>query len=107
MYLGIVPEIAVRLPQFSDLCRRFGVRSLELFGSGTGAGFDASRSDIGLIVEFADANFGPWMKRCFDLKRELEALFGRSVDLLLSTAVRGSYFGASVNQARMPLYAAA
>jgi uncharacterized protein len=60
-----------------DLCRRFHVRRLDLFGSAaTGRGFDPVRSDLDMLVTFdplasadyADAYFGP--------REALEALAG-------------------------------
>ena len=36
----------------TDLCRRFGVRRLELFGSAATDAFDPSRSDLDFLVEF-------------------------------------------------------
>ena len=38
-----------------DLCRRYGVRRLELFGSAATGAFEPERSDLDFLVEF-DAN---------------------------------------------------
>jgi predicted nucleotidyltransferase len=36
-------------PEFATLCERFGVHSLEVFGSAADGDFDAARSDIDLV----------------------------------------------------------
>jgi predicted nucleotidyltransferase len=40
------PIVANKLPEVAELCRRFHVRRLELFGSAATADFDPERSDI-------------------------------------------------------------
>lgn len=88
------------------ICRRYGVRRLELFGSATGEAFDATKSDLDFLVEiepppglgYADAYFG--------LREALEALFERPVDLVSLRAVRNPYFLEGIASSRRLLYAA-
>lgn len=89
------------------VCVKHGVRSLWLFGSATGASFDPSRSDLDFVVDFGEVDLGPWMARFFDFKRELQSLLGRSVDLVLASAVDRSPTGDSIRLSRVPIYAAA
>jgi predicted nucleotidyltransferase len=44
--------IESKRPQIEQLCRRLGVRRLELFGSAVSAAFDANTSDVDVLVEF-------------------------------------------------------
>jgi uncharacterized protein len=81
------------------LCRRFHVRRLDLFGSAAGDDFDAERSDLDFLVEFdLRAPEALSFKTFFGLKEELEALFGRSVDLLEPSAIRNPYLKQSVER---------
>jgi predicted nucleotidyltransferase len=41
-------------PALVELCQRFSVRRLYLFGSGTTARFDPNSSDLDFLVELAD-----------------------------------------------------
>lgn len=72
----------------AEFCRRHQIRKLSLFGSVLRDDFDPRDSDIDVLVEFA-----PVANRrlsYFDLARmqfELEALFGRSVDLSLADSL--------------------
>ncbi|WP_137179947.1 nucleotidyltransferase family protein [Roseomonas sp. AR75] len=84
------PEILRHKDAIAELCRRFGVTRLEVFGSAArGEDFDPARSDVDLLVEFTPearfdfAGFG-------DFKDALEAELGRPVDLLDRAAIEQS-----------------
>ncbi len=99
--------IQPRRQQLEELCRRFGVARLELFGSAGTEAFDPARSDIDLLVEFLpEQDLGPWLSRFFELQQQLEALFGRSVHLVMATAVQNPHFARELNRTRRLLYAA-
>lgn len=92
--------------EISQICRRYGVSRLDLFGSATGEDFDPERSDLDFVVAFAPRTPSRLFDRYFGLKEELEELFGREVDLLMEGAIRNPYFASSVSKNRIPLYAA-
>jgi hypothetical protein len=78
----MIAEISSPREELRELCRRFHVRRLDLFGSATSADFDAEHSDLDFLVEFdPQAPEALSFKTFFGLKESLEALFGRSVDL--------------------------
>lgn len=65
--------------RLADICRRYGVARLDLFGSVLREDFGAA-SDIDVLYEFEpDAHIG-W--EIYDLQCELAELFGRQVDLV-------------------------
>jgi predicted nucleotidyltransferase len=76
-------EIAAHRDELAALCRRFGVRRLEIFGSAArGTDFDPETSDADFLVEFDRASgLGP-LEQYFGFAEALEALLGRSVDLV-------------------------
>ncbi len=90
--------------ELAELCRRFGVRRLDLFGSAATGAFDPSRSDVDFLVEFDD-NPARLFDRYFGLKESLEALYGRPVDLVSAGSLRNPYFIAAVNATRQLMYA--
>jgi len=89
-----------------ELCRRYRVRSLFLFGSAARGDFDPGRSDVDLLVEFEPMPAGGYADAYFGLREALEALFGRDVDLVTLTAVRNPYMKADIERTRTLLYAA-
>src|SRR5258708_7167888 len=90
----------------AELCRRHGVRKLELFGSAAAGTFEPGRSDLDFFVEFIDSGWEGSFKRYMGLKLGLEDLLGRSVDLVEPRAVTNSYFIQQANQARELVFAA-
>jgi predicted nucleotidyltransferase len=71
------------IAQNRDAIRRYGVRSLGLFGSHA-RGTATPESDLDFVVEFEAKSFDRYM----DLKEFLETLFGCPVDLVLADAVK-------------------
>jgi predicted nucleotidyltransferase len=76
----------------AELCRRYNVRNLELFGSATGIGFDPNSSDLDFLVEFDSVREGQCARRYFGLLFALEDVLGRHVDLVETAAIRNPYF---------------
>jgi uncharacterized protein len=99
-------SIATHQPKIAKLCREFHVQRLELFGSALSAGFDPARSDFDFLVEFAPLPSGAYATAFFGFKAALEQLFGRSVDLVVASAIRNPYFRQSIEQTKALLYAA-
>lgn len=98
------PAFDLRQSELSALCRRYGVRRLELFGSAATGAFDPALSDVDFLVDFDDDPSGLF-DRYFGLKESLEALYGRPVDLVSSGSLRNPYFIAAVNETRRLVYA--
>ena len=94
---------ATRLDAIADLCRTSGVRALEVFGSAATGEFDPQTSDIDLIADFSDVSPG-FARRYLALAEELEALLGRSVDLIEDRPFKNPYFRDAVNKSRVTIY---
>lgn len=85
-----------------EVCERYGVASLEVFGS-VARGEHGSDSDVDLLyVLKPDARLGFSL---FDLEDELATLFGRPVDLVARKAIN-KYLREQVLAEAEPLYAA-
>jgi uncharacterized protein len=103
----MIPELIERKTDLESLCRRLGVRRLEVFGSAATGRFRPEDSDIDFLVEFEPAAIHHgYADRYFGLLESLEQLFGRSVDLVVDSAIRSPYFRQSVDRTKVLLYAA-
>jgi predicted nucleotidyltransferase len=100
------PIIQRHNAELADLCRRFDVQRLDLFGSATGDNFEPTRSDVDLLVEFVPESTLKALDQYFGLKEALEALFERRVDLVMASAVKNPYIWKSIEETRETLYAA-
>ncbi|MDP9477902.1 MAG: nucleotidyltransferase domain-containing protein [Actinomycetota bacterium] len=94
-----------RLAEVARLCERYGVERLDLFGSAAGEGFDPEESDLDFVVSFERRDPPDLFRRYFGLEEDLEALFGRNVDLVMEGALKKSRrFAEGVERSRVPLY---
>ena len=93
-------------PRIAELCRRYRVRRLDLFGSALRVDFDADSSDLDLLVEFLETRPAGAADRYFDLRQALQSTLHRPVDLVVRNGVRNPYFLRAVEQAHLNLYAA-
>jgi predicted nucleotidyltransferase len=98
--------VETRLSALQDLCRRFGVRRLEVFGSATRDDFDSARSDIDILVAFGSSAAMTPFEQYFGFKEAVERLFGRDVDVVVDGASHNPYFLESVNASRQLVYEA-
>ena len=103
--LEMIPLLEQHRQQIAGLCRKYGVRKLELFGSAARDDFDPERSDVDFFFAF-DADPSALADRFFGLMEDLEQLLGRKVDLVSSQDVHNPYFLQVANQHRVTLYAA-
>jgi predicted nucleotidyltransferase len=92
--------------EIEELCRRYHVRTLELFGSAASGEFNPDTSDIDFLVIFEDLEPGPYADAYLGLYESLTALFDRSIELVSATAITNPYFLESIQRNRETLYAA-
>ncbi len=63
-------------------------------------------SDIDLVVEFTPTPAGTAFDRYFDLKRALERLLDRPVDLVELAALQSARLKRLIERSKVPVYAA-
>ncbi len=88
------------------LCRHFGVRRLEVFGSAATGGFRDGDSDLDFLVGFQKPAEPGIADRFFGLMEALQTLFGRQVDLVVDHAITNPCLRKSVDETKALLYAA-
>jgi predicted nucleotidyltransferase len=101
---GLAETVERNLPALAELCRRFGVRRLDLFGSAATGRFDPLRSDLDFLVEFETPPAGGFGSPYFRLLEELETLFGRKVDLLTIPGLKNPYLRQQIFSERRMLF---
>jgi uncharacterized protein len=83
-----ITRLSVSYDAIADFCRRWQVIKFELFGSVLRDDFRPD-SDVDALVTF-DPDSHPTLFDLVEMQEELEALFGRDVDLLTRRAVESS-----------------
>lgn len=88
----------------SNVCRRFRVERLYLFGSAADGRFDSERSDLDFLVSLEEKPPGEYAENYLGLADALEKLFGRRVDLVIERSIRNQYFRETVVATRQLVY---
>jgi uncharacterized protein len=101
----MIPLIDRTRLQLSEIARQFGVRRLELFGSGVSGLFDVDRSDLDFLVEFNVIATMDVADQYFGLLFALRNLYGREIDLLDATTQTNPFFLRAIAQSRTVIYA--
>lgn len=102
----MIPLIEQYRPQLEQLCRKYRLRRLNLFGSAARGDFKDDSSDLDFAVEFIDLEVENAFDRYFGLLVDLEDLFGRKIDLVSYPAIRNPFFKQVIDSTSVPLYAA-
>ncbi len=83
------PFIYQHQSAIAELCRRYCVQRLEVFGSAArGTDFAPESSDADFLVEFLPSADSPTLKAFFGLQAGLPQILGRAVDLAEFSAPR-------------------
>ncbi|SHN24301.1 nucleotidyltransferase family protein [Cryptosporangium aurantiacum] len=99
-------NVATKRAEIEALCRDYGVRRLDVFGSAAAGPFDPAASDVDVLVEFDSTRDTDYVESFFGLKEGLEAVLGRPVDLVSVTSIRNPYFREEILRTRENVYAA-
>lgn len=88
-----------------EICRRFHVRRLWVFGSILTNRFN-DNSDVDFCVDFdkSKINLMDYADNFFDFQYALEDVFGRKVDITEDSAVRNPYFRQELDETRKLIY---
>lgn len=86
--------IELNLEKIYELCRKYKVKTLSVFGSILTDRFN-DESDVDLLVNFLhydlDSLEFDYVINYIDLVEALESLFGRKVDLVVESGLRNQY----------------
>lgn len=97
--------IEINISKIAELCRRFHVRRLWVFGSILTHRF-SNDSDVDFCVDFDWGNI-PLLDSAnnfFGFQEALESVLGRKVDITDDSAVRNPYFREELNETRRLIY---
>ena len=91
--------------EIAELCRRYRVERIALFGSAASGRFDAGSSDLDFVVRFAERQpTGSYAERYLDFADSLERLFQRRVDLVTEQSIRNPWFRREIEATREVVY---
>jgi len=90
-------------PEIERICRLLPVKRLGLYGSALTPSFSPS-SDVDILVVFDSDENVDLFEKYFELKEQLEKIFGREVDLIVDKPFRNPVFWERVEKTRTIVY---
>jgi len=101
---GIVhPFVLEKINSLRELCNKYNVATLHIFGSATSGRFD-ERSDLDFLVTFGDIPAIDYADYFFDFMHDLENLYLRKIDLLTENSLTNPYLIRSIQQNKQLVY---
>lgn len=99
--------IELNMDKIVALCKKYRVAKLWVFGSILTPDFNDD-SDVDLSVDFDSETINreglDWADIFFDFMHELEALFGRRIDLVCDDAVKNKIFRKELDTTKLLIY---
>ena len=103
---GMTGLLESKRQAIEDICSRFGVARLEVFGSALREDFKVGKSDLDLLVEFKPMESYARVDAYFGMRDELRALLKGEIDLVMAGAVKNPYISREIERTKLLLYAA-
>lgn len=97
--------VADKIQELRELCKRFDVKTLYLFGSVCSDKFN-NDSDIDILISFKEISIEKYTDNYFEFHYKLEELFNRKIDLLTENSLSNPFFIESIEETKQLLYAA-
>jgi predicted nucleotidyltransferase len=93
--------------KIADLCRRYEVVFLAVFGSALRDDYEAGRSDVDFVVRFSPDLVNGRARHYFAFEAALKEILGvKHIDLIEAEAMSNPFFVDEVNATQRVLYAA-
>lgn len=83
----LITSLRERQSEIAELCRTYGVRKLDVFGSATTGEFDPGTSDYDFVIDFSEYSPGV-ATRFIAFGDALEALLGMPVDFMFDRSMK-------------------
>jgi predicted nucleotidyltransferase len=93
-------EIRAKLPQIEEICRRYHVRELSLFGSALRSDFRRKVTMTSWLNSSRDASIG--LFKFGRMVLDLEALFHRKIDLVFKSGLKPLIRDNVISHAQVP-----
>ena len=95
--------IELNLQKIFDLCRKYKVDKLYVFGSILTPRF-TDQSDVDMVVNFIGVPLEDYVDNYFGLKDALTTLLGREIDLLESNGIRNAILRNNIDRTKRLIY---
>ncbi len=102
----MINRVVESTDKLEELCRRYSVRRLDLFGSASKGRYRPEDSDLDFLVEFLPVPTNTYADVYFGFLEALEGHFGKPVDLVVASSIKNPYLRQSIEETKTPIYEA-
>lgn len=102
--IGKLAFLKPHAPSLKEVCNKYGVEKLYVFGSLVSGEFDEKVSDVDFLVKFKQGE--KVGLSLLSMMIDLEKLLNRKVDLIRERPFENEYFARSVEETKTLVYAA-
>lgn len=89
--------------KIAELCRKYNVNRLYLFGSYSNGNYTL-QSDIDFLVSFGEVDLYNYFDNYLELKQNLEQLLNVPVDLVEEQTIKNPFLLHNINQSKQLIY---
>ena len=100
----MLAEIRSKQTEIRELCERYDVLRLRLFGSAARDDFKPESSDLDFLVLFDHRDVPGYADRYLGMAESLEALFNREVDLVTEYSASSPWFRSAIEKDLVTIY---
>jgi uncharacterized protein len=99
----MIDLVASNQAAIAELCQRYRIQRLDLFGSAATGTFDPATSDLDFVVDLGEYD-DTVHRRYLDLIADIEDLLGYSVHMITSSSITNPYFRDALEEQRELVY---
>lgn len=100
---NIHPFVLEKIDSVKELCSKYNIATLYIFGSATSNRFTET-SDLDFLLTFDDIPLIEYADYFFDFMHDLENLYKRKIDLLTENSLTNPYLIKTINQTKQLIY---
>lgn len=100
---NIQPIVLEKIQSLKELCVKYNILYLYLFGSATTGRF-TPKSDLDFLVTFGEIPLLDYADYFFGFMHDLEQLYNRKIDFLTEQSLTNPYLIQSINQSKKLIY---
>lgn len=103
-FTAMIPIIEDKISQLNELCKKFHVSSLFLFGSGAKNQLKTD-SDLDFLISFnSDIKLLDYADNYFDCLDSFKKLFKKDIDLVTVKSLKNPILIQEINKTKIPVY---
>jgi predicted nucleotidyltransferase len=100
----MIPTLTQNRQKIQEICARYPVRRLDVFGSASSGSHTPERSDIDFLLDMDPVDPVTYKRAYFQLLAEFEQLLKQPIDLVTEQSIQNAHFRRQVDRSKENVY---